>query len=127
MSRTKSDYFHSPTVTPPEPTEALRYLAAHHLVAAERLALELMTADSLRRHAAHHDDVRFDEAPELTETAVRRGEVDIWQYAARVTLALQDSIDNAESAVLNHHGIVLAGYLNDVTPSAVAAQLDWFI
>lgn len=74
-----------------------------------------------------HDDIRLDEAAEVTEAGVLRGEVDIWQYAARVTLALQDSIDNAEGAVLHHNTLILAGYMNDIPAEQVAAQLDWFI
>lgn len=118
---------HYTAVTVPNATQALTYLAEHQLVAAQRLAWELMTADSLRRHAVHHDDIRLDEAAEVTEAGVLRGGVDIWQYAARVTLELQDSIGNAEGAVLHHNTLILAGYMNDIPAEQVAAQLDWFI
>lgn len=107
--------------------QAVTYLVVFQVPALQRLAREHFTADALRKLAADHPHVRFNEAPEPSAVEVACGKPDIWVYAARVVLRLQDSVGRAELALFDHHTLVLAGYLNDIPAHAVASQLDWFI
>lgn len=119
--------FHDHTYTQlPTPQEALAYLTEHQMPALQRLAREHITADRLREHSVHHGTCFCEEpAPSPTETSC--GKVDIWTYAARVVLVLQESIGDAEAIVFAHDRLVSVGYEFDFPAHAVAAQIDWYL
>lgn len=120
------NFHHHSYIELPTSQEALAYLNEHQMPALQRLAREHITADRLREHAVHHGTC-FGEEPVPSPAEISRGKVDIWTYAARVLLHLQESISDAEAIVIEHDRLVAAGYQHDFPAHAVAAQIDWFL
>jgi len=119
--------FHDPTHTQlPTPQEALAYLTEHQMPALQRLARDHITADRLREHSVHHGHC-FGEMRTPSPTEISFGKADIWTYVARVVLALQESISDAELIAFEYNRLIAVGYERDFPAHAVAEQIDWYL
>lgn len=119
--------FHDDTyIQLPTPQDALAYLSERQMPALQRLAREHITADRLRSRASFPLNC-FGAMGTPSPSQASDGKVDIWVYAARVQLHLQDSIGDAEEIVLEHDRLIAAGWENDFPAHAVAYQIDWYL